>query len=70
MTSHTDNGYDSNHISVRDGYYARNECSSLQMREMQSHMGTTVDKEPQDVPEVQEPLLEHAKNAGKEELGG
>ena len=54
---------------VRDGYYANNECPSLQMREMQSHMGAKINKDSQNVPEVQKPLLEHAKDAGKEELG-
>lgn len=32
-------------------------------------MGSKINKESQDVPEVQEPLLEYTKDAGKEGLG-
>ena len=32
-------------------------------------MGAKINKESQNVPEVQKSLLEHAKDAGKEELG-
>ena len=70
MTCQACNGYASNHSIERGGYYARDNRTGLQVRKMRTHLGPSIHKEPQDVSEVQEPLLEHAKNTGKKELGG